>query len=612
MNKKTISLIVSVNIFAALMFSSAFAIIAPTPYQNQKYPDLCQILTRTLKYGDQGTDVKKLQIVLGQEGVAYLNASGYYDLPTYKAVKTFQRLAGIYQVGKVGPQTLTRMRSLWCGGNQINVNPVNPTNPVNPQTPFTSDPTILDSSDSSISVFPRSSSGNKVDLAWSAPNYLTCNITNNLTPEISQVSNSGSKIFPIYFETNFKISCANYSGKSFSKIITVRPSLSGIPAPTVTVSINPSSVLVGQGATVYWSSQNASYCSANFSSSNLLTSGSQQVTVTSAQQSFTVTCFNSSGLSTAQSVYSDGTVSPSTNNAPSFTVTPYSSTVVYGQSTTLNLLGTNISTCTVSGGTYSNYNLPLVQTQQYPNNSSSASLTVSPTTSTTYTFNCRSSNGQNSPSQTAFVTVNSSTGGTATLNISPSSGAAPLAVTITPNLNGVTYFGGVTINYGDGTATETICNAGTSNCMIKSHTYNTSGTYTVTITGNTGSQQTVLATSYVVVSGTVANTSSLAITQSGMTATAVFPSQYQSFINTECSNTQARFGGQTFTIDWGDGTFPIQNGKNSPCLQHTYAQTGTYLVKARIFNFSDVNQYNGNFTQDIWTSNLYIIVNSTQ
>jgi hypothetical protein len=85
-----------------------------SPFNNQKYPELCPLLGRTLSQGDTGSDVKRIQVVLGQEGIAYLGATGYFGPATKNAIKIFQLRNGIRTTGAVGPQTLARMRLLWC------------------------------------------------------------------------------------------------------------------------------------------------------------------------------------------------------------------------------------------------------------------------------------------------------------------------------------------------------------------------------------------------------------------------------------------------------------------------------------------------------------------
>ncbi len=95
-----------------------------------------------------------------------------------------------------------------------------------------------------------------------------------------------------------------------------------------------------------------------------------------------------------------------------------------------------------------------------------------------------------------------------------------------------------------------------------------------------------------------------------LTVSAIFPEEWRSLVSSECTNNQPRFGGRTFSIDWGDGTYPTQNGRNAPCGIHTYAEAGTYTIRAKIYDFSDVNQFNGSFTQDVWAGATMITVTS--
>jgi|GEM_PF-4054367 len=79
----------------------------------------CVSLSSYLKYAsrDSGTggEVTKLQKYLN--GTGYLRASptGYFGTMTLAAVKQFQKINGISQVGSVGPTTRAKIRVLTCG-----------------------------------------------------------------------------------------------------------------------------------------------------------------------------------------------------------------------------------------------------------------------------------------------------------------------------------------------------------------------------------------------------------------------------------------------------------------------------------------------------------------
>jgi len=263
---------------------------------NQKYPELCAVLNRTLKLGDTGNDVKRLQIVLGQEGVAYLGGTGYYGNVTKSAVKIFQTRAGIYPVGSVGPQTLRRMRQLWCQDG----------------TNWNGTPTSGDAF--SVEFKIASVGGNNVSLAWGA-DATSCQLNNVNVPI------QGSKTFTIESETAFVLSCYDYQRQNVRKILNVRPiggTTNPVTAPTVQLNISPNNPIVGQSATLNWTSTNSSYCTVSESNSTNVRgrdnpSGYLSFIVRNYAQTFTVTCYNSAGQSASQTISSSGAQSTNSN-----------------------------------------------------------------------------------------------------------------------------------------------------------------------------------------------------------------------------------------------------------------------------------------------------------
>ena len=74
------------------------------------------------------------------------------------------------------------------------------------------------------------------------------------------------------------------------------------PAPTVNLSAEPTSVLLGDTSTLTWSSTNASSCSANWTSATA-TSGSDTVTISTAgNNSFSITCSGAGGDRSASAI----------------------------------------------------------------------------------------------------------------------------------------------------------------------------------------------------------------------------------------------------------------------------------------------------------------------
>lgn len=272
-----------IKLLAVFLFVFTFSQVSNI-VEAATYPEFCAVANRTLKLGDTGEDVKRLQIVLGQEGIAYLGGTGYFGPVTERAVKIFQNRAGIYAVGKVGPQTLARMRSLWCQ---------NTGGPTGGQTG--------DNNSSFINLTPTTSSGNNLNISWSATNARTCSLNGE------QVSPSGTRTYTVTAETNFTLSCVDLYNKNFQKTITVKPNQVSSTLPSVNATINPTLVTVGQTANLYWNSQNTSYCTSNFTQAQLPVVGSYPITVLSGAQTYIVTCFNTTGQSSSVTVTTNGT-----------------------------------------------------------------------------------------------------------------------------------------------------------------------------------------------------------------------------------------------------------------------------------------------------------------
>ncbi len=264
----------------------------------QKYPQYCNALIgiEPFGYGESGEHIKRLQVVLGQEGISYVGATGYFGPVTRSAVKVFQARNGISQTGAVGPITLARMKLLWCGGNTTTVPPTN--------TGYIPNGIV------EVSIAPISSSNAGVMIGWNSKNATSCTLNNQT------VAPNGQQNFYITSETNYTISC-----NGVSKTIVVRPNQDVNNLPNVNVYINPTSALVNTYATIYWTSSNVSYCTLNGQS--IQTSGSQQIFVSGVSTSYTIKCMNQSGQSVSTTVYSNvgGTPGTNTSNGISLTLT---------------------------------------------------------------------------------------------------------------------------------------------------------------------------------------------------------------------------------------------------------------------------------------------------
>jgi hypothetical protein len=71
--------------------------------------------TVTLKPGDSGTQVKRLQRALAQLGYSTGTVDGSYGPKTVAAVESFQQAEGLTKDGVVGPKTLAALRAKLAG-----------------------------------------------------------------------------------------------------------------------------------------------------------------------------------------------------------------------------------------------------------------------------------------------------------------------------------------------------------------------------------------------------------------------------------------------------------------------------------------------------------------
>ncbi len=133
------------------------------------------------------------------------------------------------------------------------------------------------------------------------------------------------------------------------------------PAPTLSISANPSSIQSGQGSTLSWSSSNASSCAAAGAwSGSKPVSGNQGVQPAS-NATYTLTCTGSGGSVTRSATVSVSTVSQPTDDppedppanpdgTPAIQLSSSASTVQPGSLVTLSWASSNATSCYAWGG----------------------------------------------------------------------------------------------------------------------------------------------------------------------------------------------------------------------------------------------------------------------
>lgn len=160
------------------------------------------------------------------------------------------------------------------------------------------------------------------------------------------------------------------------------------PVPTVTIAVAPTSIVLGQSATLTWSSTNATACTAsNGWTGSEADSGTQSVTPAAAGSvSYVLTCTGSGGSANATATL---TV---TSPAPTVTISVAPTSIAVGATATLTWSSTNATACTASGAWSGS-------------EATSGTLKVSPTTAATdsYVLACTGAGG--TANATAVLTV---------------------------------------------------------------------------------------------------------------------------------------------------------------------------------------------------------------
>ncbi len=181
--------------------------------------------------------------------------------------------------------------------------------------------------------------------------------------------------------------------------------------PLVTLTATPSSVQLGQSATLQWSADNANSCEASGGWSGAMsTTGSAETGALNDTTDFKLVCTGPGGDASQVVVVSVGSAQPT------ITLTAQPSTVGHGDSSTLTWSSTDATECTASGG-WSGAMAP-----------SGSQDTGSLIASTDYDLSCTGTGG--TATQSITVTVDSVVP-TVTMSASPSTIASGESATIT-------------------------------------------------------------------------------------------------------------------------------------------------------------------------------------
>jgi uncharacterized repeat protein (TIGR03803 family) len=238
-----------------------------------------------------------------------------------------------------------------------------------------------------ISVTPTSITlGKSATLNWSSTNATTCTASNGWTG--TKATSGTQSVTPTQIGTsNYTLTCTGAGG---TLVASAALTVTNPPLPTITLSVTPTSITLGQSATLNWSSTNATTCTAsNGWTGTMATAGTQSVTPTQTGTStYTLTCNGAGGTLVASAALTVNSPPP-----PTVTLSVAPTSITLGQSATLNWSSTHATSCTASNGWSGSQN-------------TSGTLSVTPSTAgtETYTLTC-SATGSTSTVTNVTLTV---------------------------------------------------------------------------------------------------------------------------------------------------------------------------------------------------------------
>jgi len=204
--------------------------------------------------------------------------------------------------------------------------------------------------------------GQSSTLSWTS-NADTCSIDQ----AIGSVDCNSSKLVTLDTTTTYTITATRGASTATSNVtVTVTPD-PGAPLPTVWISANFTTIVIGASTTLTWGSSNANSCNIQPGIGTVETSGFRNVSPT-ATTTYTITATGSSGATDTKSV----TIIV---EGPTVWISADPTTIAIGASTILTWDSTNAIICSIQPPS----GCPLY-------NNTSGSCTVSPLATTTYTI----------------------------------------------------------------------------------------------------------------------------------------------------------------------------------------------------------------------------------
>lgn len=448
--KKIVSSLLT--LLSLVMFLFSVSVSAQTVSQTpQSTRDFCTYVISPIPYKSQNQYVSYLQRFLQEQYNYIVSPTGYYGPVTYGYIKKIQRDLGISgPTGSLGPITLTKLRNVWCNGaNPAPVNPINTLKPIISLNPVSSNGNsvtlgwnVQNATACTLNgANVNNVSGNQSYTIYSETVYMMkCVGTNGATSETSIVvkpnTNTNSGLQPavsIYATPN-----------TFTTGQSVMIVWSSTNATSCT--LNGQSVAVSGAQQVYMN-QNSSYtisCSGNgYTASQNLSSNGVTTGCPTGYYLSNGQCVATQTICTQEvRLCPNGTVMPrdpnctwrsdmcinTVNTIPTISsFTANTNNISYGQSVTLSWSSNNAISCTLTGNG---------STQTL---AASGTTNVYPTTATTYSLTCVNSYGASSASSLSILMGNQTSSNGFNLNVAANQTSyyrgsqILIAVTITNN-----------------------------------------------------------------------------------------------------------------------------------------------------------------------------------
>jgi hypothetical protein len=215
--------------------------------------------------------------------------------------------------------------------------------------------------------------GSSSTITWSTTNAASCTASGDWSG--TKATSGSQSVTPPDAQSTYVLTCVGSGGVSASQNIKIPVTTSTSPLATVAISVSPTSITSGNGATLTWSTTNATSCTASGGwSGTKATSGTLSVSPT-ANSTYTLTCSGANTTPVAQSV----TVVVASSPLATVTLSASPTSITSGNSSTITWSSTNATACTASGAWSGT-------------RATSGTTIASPTANSTYTLTCSGAN----------------------------------------------------------------------------------------------------------------------------------------------------------------------------------------------------------------------------